>query len=200
MPNLGLNFYPSLTVKTAPSVEPVTTAEAKSHSRVDTTADDTLIASYIKAARQWCEKFTGRSFITTTFEYRIPDFEAEIILPRPPLLAISSIAYIDANGSPQTLASSVYQTNIYSVYGSVKEAYGQTWPTTRSDDYNAVTITYTAGYGSATTNVPEDIRIAILQLVGHWYENREPELTGTISKSLDAMLKALLWPYKVSVG
>lgn len=200
MPSLGLNFYPSLTLSTAPATEPVTTAEVKSHSRIDTSADDTLIASYIKGARTWCEHFTGRQFITATWVYRIPDFEAEIIVPKPPLQSVTSIAYIDANGDSQTLASSVYQVNIRSIYGSIKEAHGQTWPTTRSDDYNAVTITYVAGYGDDTTDVPEDIRIAILQLVEHWYENREPELTGTISKSLDAMLKALLWPYKVSVG
>ena len=38
---------------------------------------------------------------------------------------------------------------------------------------NAVQIHYTAGYGSDATAVPAKAKVAILQAVAHWYENRE---------------------------
>ena len=42
-----------------------TTAEAKDFLKVDTTADDTLIDSLIKAATQSCEIYTNRYFLNT---------------------------------------------------------------------------------------------------------------------------------------
>ncbi len=43
--------------------EPLTTAEAKLHLRVDGSTEDTYIDNLIKAARIYCEKYTNRSFI-----------------------------------------------------------------------------------------------------------------------------------------
>ena len=39
--------------------EPLTTAELKAHLRKTTTDEDTLIATYGVAAREWCEEYTG---------------------------------------------------------------------------------------------------------------------------------------------
>ena len=47
--------YRSLTTLTEPVNEPVTLVEAKAYLRVDTTDEDTLIATLITAARQWVE-------------------------------------------------------------------------------------------------------------------------------------------------
>ena len=44
------------TIATAPSVEPVTTAEMKTHLRVTQSNDDTYIDSLVVAARQQAEK------------------------------------------------------------------------------------------------------------------------------------------------
>jgi hypothetical protein len=52
---------------TPPVIEPVTLAQAKQHLRVDFPEDDTLISMYITAARQYCEKATGRAFYNQTW-------------------------------------------------------------------------------------------------------------------------------------
>ena len=56
--------YRSLKRTTAPAAEPITLSEAKSHIRVDTAFDDTLITGYIKTAREWVEDYIDRALIT----------------------------------------------------------------------------------------------------------------------------------------
>ena len=47
-------------VITPASTYPISLTEAKSHLKVDTTADDTYIESIIKAATQLSEEYTNR--------------------------------------------------------------------------------------------------------------------------------------------
>ena len=56
------------------TVEPVTIAQAKAQCRVVTDQDDALIAMLITAARQHCEKQTGRSFLQQTWRLSLDRF------------------------------------------------------------------------------------------------------------------------------
>lgn len=117
----------SIAVVTPPVIEPVTVAEAKAFSRFDNSSQDDLFAGLISAAREYCETFTRRAFITTSFRQglnRFPhlpyyglqgvsyphrDINSEIVfarqikLYRPPLISVSKIEYKDAQGQLQTL-------------------------------------------------------------------------------------------------
>lgn len=170
-----------LTLVDAPAVLPVSAAEVKSQSRVDIDDDDTLIARVIAAAVAHLDGADGwlqRVLITQTWDLSLPGFpsggDRAIRIPLPPLQQVVSISYIDADGGSQTLA-----TGIYTVVGTgqsqparVVEAYNQSWPDTRAVP-EAVTVRFKAGYGDAATDVPEDIRHAILMTAAHWYEHRE---------------------------
>ena len=48
--------------KTTSGTEILTTAEAKTHLRVTHSAEDTYIATLIKVAQQYAEKYCGGSF------------------------------------------------------------------------------------------------------------------------------------------
>ena len=174
----------------APAAEVLSTAEAKSHLKVTSSDEDTLIDSYVAAARVWCETFTGRQFVTATWELVLDRFPGdEILIPWAPLQSVSSIAYTDANGDAQTVATSVYTVDTKSVPGQVYLAYGQSWPSTQAIR-NAVTVTFVAGYGAASA-VPENIRTAVRLLVGHYYEHRGDEVAAP------QVVKDILWQYRV---
>jgi len=190
----------SLTQTVAPTVEPVTRAETKDHLRITHIAEDDRIDDLITAARIHAESFTNRQFITATYALRLGSFPTEILCPRPPLQTAPTIAYIDVDGASQPVAASVYQYDIYSTIGRIKLAVGQTWPTTagEGDYYNPVTVTYQAGYGAAGTNVPRDIRVAIMMIVGQLMEHPE----GFADRAVQVVPRAverLLWPYRVGV-
>lgn len=167
-----------LTVVAEPAEEPVSVAEAKSDLEVTHSDDDSDIALLITAARRAVEKGTRRALIEQTLEYSIDRFPSEIILPRPPVAAIVSIVYTDSDGADQPLDSSLYQVDLTSDRVRICPAFDESWPETRRQ-YSAVRVRYTAGYGAAATDVPADLRKAILLLVNHWYENREAVIAGT---------------------
>jgi len=178
----------------APTIEPVTLAEARVHLRIDNTSDDLLIERCITAARRFCEHWTQRQFITATWKLYLREFpsgEGEIVLPRPPIGSVTSIAYIDTNGATQTLAAGNYRVTAGRTPARIEPAYDCAWPGTR-DVSEAVIVTYTAGYGATAASVPADLRAAILLMVTHLYEFRQPVIAGTITKAVELSVTSLL--------
>lgn len=183
----------------APAVEPVSTTEAKLHCRIDGTAEDTLIAMLIQAARELAEAETNRALITQTWTAYLDDFPrcGYFYLPKPPLGAVSSIKYYDYDGVLQTLSSTSYDVGFTGTTPArVCLAQSSTWPSSIRIRPDAVQIAYTCGYGAAGTAVPASIRAAMLLLVGHWYENREAVVTGTIATEIPQAAQKLLWSNK----
>lgn len=186
-------IFGNTTLVTAPASEPVTATEAKAHMRVDGSTEDTLIGNLIKAARVIVERKQNRQLITATWDAvfdRFP-YDRVIRLPLPPLQSVTSIKYIDVDGVEQTFSSSKYTVVTNSVEGRIELNDGEAWPTT-SNRIGAVTIRFVAGYGSNTTDVPETTRLAILQLVAHWFETREPVVIGQGVNKVPFSVEALI--------
>ncbi|CAB4152371.1 Phage conserved hypothetical protein [uncultured Caudovirales phage] len=187
----------ALQVSVGPNQEPVSLAEARAHLRVDGYDDDATIAALIIAARTHVESITARALCTQTLVMSFDDFEDDeyLELPRSPAQSVTSITYIDANGTTQTWSAANYKLDGHSFPARISPAYGYTFPVAR-DELNSCTVTYVAGYGGSHL-VPEPIKQAILLLVGAWFENREAVLTGTIVATLPFAVDALLAPYRV---
>lgn len=177
-------------VTTTPSVEPVTLAEAKLNSRVDLTDEDDLITSLIKVAREWCERFQNRAYITQSITLTLDEFPDVFELPMPPLQSVTSIKYIDTDGIQQTLDSSVYDVDAQSEPGRIALAYAQSWPGIRGD-INSVEVIYVAGYGDTADDVPERVKSAIKLLVEHLYVNRGIATERTL-KEVPFSIRSLL--------
>ena len=182
-----------LKITTQPATEPVTVAEAKAHLRVDISEDDTIIGTMITTARKYCEQVSRRQFITATYTWKMDDFPVvdEIEVPVSPLIAVSSISYEDTDSATQTLSTDVYQVDAHGDPGRIGLKDGQDWPDV-ADEWNAVTITFTAGYGSSASDVPQQFKDAIKLIVGDLYENRQETITGTIVASLPRGVRSLL--------
>lgn len=188
-----------LVVQTAPTTEPVTFADVQAQVRIDDADEQTLVETYITAARKYVEDYTRRTLIDTTYDlYFASGFPGtEIIIPRPPLQSITSITYLDTNGASQTFASGSYQVDAQSEPGRVKPEPTTSWPATDSGNYDTVIIRFLAGYGSAATDVPEGLRLAIQMLAGHWFTHREPVIVGHTVTNVPHSIERILWSFRV---
>ena len=156
-----------------------TTSEVKNYLKVDDATDDALIAAMLKAARQVVEARQNISTLTKTIiqklerfpsSYKVAtDYENVIKLLVYPVVSVSSITYLDENGVLQTLSQNLYEVDTYR--GIIGEAVDQDFPDTYLS-LNDVSITYTAGFGTASTDCPLDIRIAVLKVIANMYDNR----------------------------
>lgn len=179
-----------------PAVLPVTLAESKSDLREDRTIEDALISSLIAASTDYLQAPNGainKAFITQTWELSVPhtDRYGRVDLPVTPVQSIESITYFDGSNVQQTLNVADFH-----LYGEEDWAYivpkeNKSWPSTyvRLD---AITITFKAGFGDLSSDVPESIRHAIRLLVVHWFENRGVAVVGTIVAELPAALQSLI--------
>lgn len=199
----------ALRLITAPTVEPVTLAMAKSHLRVDHSDDDDLIAQYIAAARRYCENYTARAFVTQTWELVIDAFpDSEIQIPLPALQTIDSIKYVSVStGFELVVPVTDYEVDAVSEPGWVVPITSG-WPSGVMDVINAVTIRFTAGWlpdssspPDLAANVPPSVKAAILLHVGQLYANREDVVVGTSASKLPSGgVDNLLTQYRVNLG
>jgi uncharacterized phiE125 gp8 family phage protein len=169
-------YYRSLSILTQPAVEPVTLAEAKTHVRVDTTADDAYISSLIQVAREWCEAYCDETFVHTQYRMTLDSFPTEIELPRPPMATAGTVTavvvtYTLENQTTAVLATNEYRIDRASKPGVLRTTYNGSWPS-HLLDYNAVTITWHGGRDGTGASLPQRFKSAVLWLVGMWYERR----------------------------
>lgn len=189
----------TLTTTTAPTVEPVSLAEAKVHLNYDINDQDGLIQRLITAARQWCEVAANSTFVTTTHLYtrgRFPYGERFLRLPRPPLISVGSIKYYDTDNTDTTWSSSNYLVETGHLPGIIALTKTASWPSSLYDRPSAVRIAFNAGYGAAATDVPAAIRQAICVVVASMFEHREEQITGMmVGGNAEFAAKALLSPF-----
>jgi uncharacterized phiE125 gp8 family phage protein len=176
-----------------PTAEPVTLDEAKQHCYLTDSTHDVYLSALITKARDVVEKRITRQLMSATWRLSLDEFPDEILLTIPPIQSVSSIVYTDTAGTSTTLAASQYQVDASSKNNParIKPAYGLSWPTTRCDTYNAVVVTFLAGYTTAAL-VPTPAKHAILMLVGHWFEHREPVNIGNIVTRIPQTIDWLL--------
>lgn len=162
------------------------------------TTEDEELENLITAARMRIEEDTWRQLIKATWVLRRDTFPAnngDFVLPKPPLQSVTYIKYYDTNGVQQTIDSSLYDVDNYGAGpGIIRPAYGQTWPTPRTQ-LNAVEVKYIAGY----TTVPRGIIKALTILIADGYANRESDIVGQGYSAMPLRRDAEYWlePYRV---
>lgn len=192
-----------LLLVTAPTLEPVTLAQARAQCRVTHTADDDLITDMIVTARVSVESFVGRSLVHRTYDLKCDGFPCEWTLPMAPAASVTSITYVDSNGTTQTLASDQYVLlggggTPGCKSGRIVPAYGVTWPSTRGTPED-VTVRFVAGYGAAASDVPSVFKSAMKTLVEDLYEERGSYVTGTTVVALPTAMERSLIPYRTAL-
>jgi uncharacterized phiE125 gp8 family phage protein len=182
---MNLSAQYALELVTAPTALPVSVTEAKAQMRVDTSDDDALIGRLVDVAVSYVDVqgALGAAMITQTWAQWLGQSPGTVTLLLGPVQAVTAVKYYDVDNALQTDTLSNYNVLGTSTRTIVAPKPGFNWPTTYQRD-DAIKIEYRIGYGDASTDVPENIRHAMLMLIAFHYENRETELIGTTSKTL----------------
>ena len=185
----------ALVLLAAPAIEPMAVSDAKAHLRIDTSAEDVLIASLILTSRLHIEAALGLALITQSWQLTLdtwPDGPA-VALPLHPVSAITSIQTTAADGTTAPLPATATLFDPGPPARIVRT--GPSWPRITAAA-NGITVTFTAGFGPGATDVPAPIRQAMLLLVAHWYEHRDPIEIGEPDTAIPKAVHDLLRPYR----
>lgn len=158
------------------------------------TDEDAIIQGLINAAYQYAEHHTQATLATRTKTLVLDGFpkgSEAIELPWAPVAAIESLEYIAPDGIEQSLDAETLRLDTRPIYPLLAPQWGSKWPST-TDEPESVTVTATAGQ----TETPPDVEIAVLLLVGHWYENRESVSQGSFQE-VPMGVDMLLAPYRI---
>ncbi len=167
-----------LTLQTAATSEPVTLDEVKRQVSVglDVAFYDSVLTSYLKAARGAVERYTGRQLVTATYDYQFDQFPCgldSLYLPKSPLASVTSVTYLAAaDGASTVWTSSDYRVITSTEPGYIVPAYEDVYPSTRSIA-GAITVRFVAG--AAVASVPEELKSVIKMLVTNLFEGRGGE-------------------------
>lgn len=203
-----------LSLITPATSEPLTLQEAKEHLRVDDDAQNARISNLITMAREIVEVQTHRQIMSATWRLTMDHFpgrlpfwpqgvrrekawergrftvDRAILLKLPPIQSVTSIVYVDTNGTQQTLSPSQYIVDTYKEPGRIAPAYNDYWPDTR-EQINAVIVTFVAGY----TIVPATVKELMYLILADSFEYREglSQDSLKISPAVERMVWNLRW-------
>lgn len=177
--------------------EPLSLDFVKDRLAVTSNHRDAEIAQLLSAARWHVEDYTGLILTRRQVVETLDSFDPILTTRAWPFVSLDSIGYLDANEQP----AQVLAPRVRSAQRPVRifPPVGVSWPLTAWP--GEVTITMTAGYDHTLPlghpeGIPPPLVTAMLLLIGHWLENRETVLVGTIATDLPHGWMALARPYR----
>ncbi|MGD0781227.1 MAG: hypothetical protein ABSA30_00045 [Candidatus Aminicenantales bacterium] len=196
-----------------PTLQVVSTADAAAQCYVTNSAEYPYLAGLVQKAVELVERELARQLLTATWCAYLDAFPTEIQLERTPVRTVTEIRYVDANGIQNVLPADQYQFDVaskdfaarvqpaYGLIWPVTRGYSRTWPTIEANHlgelpeitgyYNAVQVTFTAGYG-LPADVPACIKHAIMVMVADWYRDRESTVLGQTVTPVPNAIQRLL--------
>ncbi len=170
MPSIRVSYQ----LVTGPTTEPITLVEAKAQARITDTNSDTLLGTYIAAARHRAEQVLGYGLYTQTWRCDLSSFAEVIPLPMAlQLQSITSVKYYDADGVLQTLSSTYYEMDTVRRPACLVRAANVSWPTLQADKRTGrVQITYVVGW-TTTAAIPDIIKQGIKLYVTYLDADRD---------------------------
>lgn len=204
-----------------PAETPVDLDEVKAHLRnIDFCDDDAALTMFIQAATQKLDGWGGllqRCLVAQTWEEGYPAFcSCDHYVPggpwfvwgyaspyggciRPalaPVMEVTELAYFDTGNIKVIVDPANYVLSEDRLGPRIDPVPGYTWPSVQVYNNNAVSLTYVSGYSENPQALPADLRLAICQMVGHWYEHRESTNTDLPLQDLPQAATEILQRYR----
>jgi uncharacterized phiE125 gp8 family phage protein len=206
----GRAMRTTLTVTTEPAGEPTTVELVKQHCRIDSNADDELLAGYLATARIMAEDYLSRALLTQTILWTVRPasmlrteqtrLRGMLQLPRAPVQSIEAVTILDEWGNLTTIPVAVLPiTPSAQILGYVADlelepatlligretVLGGGYPV-RDTRLQHIQVSMVAGYGAAQ-DVPVTIVQAIMMMTAFFYEHRG-DSGGTMPEAAERLL------------
>lgn len=173
----------------APFQLPLTLEEVKMHLRVDGTDEDAYLDMLQKSAVNQVQNITNRQLMEAQYRLSMDCLPDKFNVPRPPFIEIAAFTAKNSEGDTVDFAETPeWYTLTDDEYTTVRGVEGSGW---FDSSYTDVVFQYTAGYAGAEF-VPEDIKSALLLIIGNMYANRED---GT--RKMPMASEMMLTPYRI---
>ncbi|HCS53283.1 head-tail connector protein [Rubinisphaera sp.] len=185
-----------VSVMSQPAEEPLSLDMVKEQLRIDGDDENAHLQRLMRSARHQVEQQCWRQLMRATLFWTMDEFPEcrTLFFPRPPLVEVTSVKYYDLDGQLQTFDPMNYFVDTTGEPGRIALKSAHDWPETNLQP-GSVQITYEAGLEDPA-DVPEDLIVAMLLIVGHQYTNREAVALGTIATELPMGVNALLTPHR----
>lgn len=168
----------------APQQQPLTLEEVKAHLKLgpEHQEDDLLVQGLIDAAVDHLDGYRGilgRCLVTQTWRADITRLGESIALPFPDS-TVTEILYTD---EPAGAVEWVWHESLVRPTLIPTAGWGR-----------PVSVTFTAGFGGPA-DVPQSLKLAMLTLIDHWYNNRCA--VGAVGGDVALSFGALIDPWRV---
>lgn len=178
-----------------PAAEPVGVAEAREYLRIAGDGEDGLIGELIAAARARIEEMTGVAMITRTVRASLdwwPKGTADrrwMRLPVRPAGGLVAVRVFNGHGVASVVTDRFTlpagrQAKLMWTSGAFP------WPGQR---IGGIEIDYEAGFGEASEDVADSLKLAVKRLVAHAYNSRDPD---TMAGPLPVDVASLVGPWR----
>lgn len=169
---MGIDLYE---VTTPPAEYPVTLAEAKEACRITHSAEDDLITALIQAATLKLETYTNRIFIERSITGYFQSLACSkweknlfLMIRRAPLISVDTVE-VTENDAQTSVTTDEYDVKVTAAFPRIIfNGEGSYSPDRIPYPWQ---VEFQAGYGAAA-DVPEAIKLIIMQFVCFLYRNR----------------------------
>lgn len=165
--------------------EPLALSDVKNHLRVDTsfTDDDTLIQTFISAARYQAEILQNRDLIRKQWDLSY-DYWPQYRIPlRAPAVSVDLVQYTDLSGKVTTMnLNTDFIADLRKEPALITPPWNVSWPAFTPWPSGGILIRFTSGYTASSqwwTGGPGSlVKAGMLLLISHWYQKRLPFEVG----------------------
>jgi uncharacterized phiE125 gp8 family phage protein len=161
-----------------------TLANVKARLGVTGSSDDSMLSLLMDSADAWIANYTGRDFAGGSYTEYFPGRAEFLLLANFPVASVTSVKVDPAGafGVDTVISPSSYTVHVER--GVIQSLVGPFVPTERlaglintdltkwSDSPRAVQVVYAIATGA----VPNDVKEAYAQLVGHWYRQAKTQV------------------------
>lgn len=185
---------------TPPAARPVELAELKAHLRITSNDQDAEIDAALEAAIDEIDGpgLLGRAMITQGFaQMARPRIGRDLELEITPVQSLDAVDLILVDGS--TVSADLADFDLITDGDRYWIRARNGWPSGLEDRPDAITVTYTAGFGPAATDVPPTLRAAVKLLAAHRFEIREEVVIGTVATQIPRGVDSLIKLHRVRV-